>query len=99
MRLCFFADSHGSSIVDLVKKVKRYFAPSATNEIWEVLRPTMCMHDHLLFKTQGFLCLFLPTTGDHITWLDELMSVWSWVGMCRHDALYSFSVFCLYSGH
>lgn len=73
--------SHGNAIVGLIKKLKRYFPKSATNEILEEFRPIMCFHDHLLFKAQGFLCLFLPTNTGTIEWLDEIMTYWSGIGM------------------
>jgi proteasome activator subunit 4 len=73
---------HGSAIIELVRKIKRYFAPEATDEILNEFRPLLCVHDHLLFKAQGFLSVLLPTTTPRaIAWMDEMMTVWDWVGL------------------
>jgi proteasome activator subunit 4 len=73
---------HGSAIVELVRKIKRYFVPEATDQILAEFRPLLCVHDHLLFKAQGFLCVLLPsTTPRALGWIDEMINIWDWVGL------------------
>jgi hypothetical protein len=69
-------------MVNMIKKVNRYFSKDCIEEIMEKLKPEMCIHDHLLFKAQGFLCLFLPTSNEKIlNHLDELFKYWNWVSL------------------
>jgi len=72
---------HGSVLISLVRKLRRYFSAHATKEIFEEFRPIFCLHDHLLFKAQGFICLFLPTNHRETFWIPEVVNVWKWIGL------------------
>lgn len=73
--------SHGSAVIDLIGKIRTYFTPNATDEMLDEFRPYFCIHDHLLFKAQGFLCTFIPTTHGRVDWHVELMRIWDWIGI------------------
>ncbi|KAL9658080.1 hypothetical protein ABK040_012994 [Willaertia magna] len=96
---------HGTAIVDLARKMRRYFTNNSTIELLEYFRPFMCIHDHLIFKSQGCLSLFLPTRLEvcddneefkkqhYSLWLNEFMGIWDWIGLYPTWDLSFFSLF------
>jgi len=84
---------HGSSLVDLIRKLKRYFSNDSTEELLAFFRPFMCITDHKIFKAQAFLSIMLPTRLDladnrdtfkinhYEKWVDEFFGMWDWIGL------------------
>eukprot|EP01080_Neovahlkampfia_damariscottae_P004215 gene4215-7552_t len=72
---------HGTTIVNMIKKINRYFSEDSALEIFERLKPELCIHDHLLFKAQGFLCLFVPPKLLNFELIDEFLNIWNLVGL------------------
>ena len=65
----------------MIKKINRYFPEDSINEIFERLKPELCIHDHLLFKAQGFLCLFVSPKLKNLEFIDEFLKIWNLVGL------------------
>lgn len=80
-RVVYTPKSHSQSITSLIKKIRRYFPSGTIQELLETYRPLFCLHDHLLFKAQGFVCLFLPTNHRESFWLPEIVNIWKWIGL------------------
>lgn len=77
--MCLFCRSHGAALIRLAQHARRYFAPQATQQILEHIRPHLCPHDHKLNEAQGFLSVFLPTNAQaSLDWLEELLAMWEW---------------------
>ncbi|KAG2394162.1 hypothetical protein C9374_003926 [Naegleria lovaniensis] len=98
---------HGAALVDLIRKLKRYFTEDSTYEMLKFFRPMLCINDHKIFQAQAFLSIMLPTklegptSKDPLTfkknhydqWVDEFFGIWDWIGLYPTWDLSFFTLF------
>eukprot|EP01080_Neovahlkampfia_damariscottae_P012166 gene12166-5656_t len=68
---------HSDYLLNVLKKVRKFFSKDATEEIFDYVRPLLCPHDNSMYIAQALLCQFLPTNKKNLKWLDEFMAIWS----------------------
>ena len=78
----------------MIRRARAYFPDESAAEMMIELRPYLCPHDQSVFFGQGILTLFLPVLNYKLgnsaerfgnyeacdfSWLEEMLSVWSWM--------------------
>jgi hypothetical protein len=83
---------HSDYLVNVLKKVRKFFGENSTDEIFDFVRPLLCPHDNSMHVSHAVLCQFLPTNFKRLDWLDECMALWSFNDHCGTWDYHMFSL-------
>eukprot|EP00808_Paulinella_micropora_P021011 g46569.t1 len=77
-------DHHARDLVSLIAKARRYFPAGSAKEIYDAFVPMLCSQEHMYFRAQSLLSLFMPHSGpaDCQVITERLFQCGQWVDRC-----------------